>query len=132
MKQHFYPMFTPPWNRCSAEALALLNHLGYLAVSRYQGARPASSESLPDITVNVDLHTRRETRAEDGWQNLFEELRAALFNRFCGIMIHHQRMNDAAFAFLDLLLDRLVRTDGCQIVAMPAIVESFKANAGSI
>ena len=122
MNKHFYPAFTPPWNRCSQDTLELLNNLDYRAVSRSQNARPVSPARLPDIPVNVDLHTRRETRAADGWKNLLAELRAALAGRFCGIMIHHQRMNDAAFVFLDLLLGRLMRTDGCQVVGMPELV----------
>jgi hypothetical protein len=121
MKKHFYPAFTPPWNRCSQETLALLARFNYRAVSRSQDARPISPGGLPDIPVNVDLHTRRETRSEDGWKNLLEELRAAITGRFCGIMIHHQRMNDAAFVFMDLLLDYLRRTDGCRIVGMPEV-----------
>jgi peptidoglycan/xylan/chitin deacetylase (PgdA/CDA1 family) len=122
MKGRFYPLFTPPWNRCSRETLELLRKLDYLAVSRSQNAMPAAPRGLPDIFVNVDLHTRRETRAEDGWKNLFEETAAALSSGFCGIMIHHQRMNDAAFGFMDILLDKLMQSDGCCISGMPGLV----------
>ena len=123
MKAHFYPVFTAPWNRCSGETLELLKNLGYRAVSRYQGARPISPKGMPDIPVNVDLHTRKETRSEDGWKNLFAELGAGLSSGFCGIMIHHQRMNDAAFVFLDSLLGHLMQADGCRIMGMQALVK---------
>ncbi len=124
MKERFYPLFTPPWNRCSGETLELLRKLNYRAVSRYQNARPVSPKGLPDISVNVDLHTRKETRAGDGWNNLFEELEAALSSGFCGIMIHHQRMNDAAFVFMDFLLGHLMQADRCRIVDMREIVQN--------
>jgi peptidoglycan/xylan/chitin deacetylase (PgdA/CDA1 family) len=126
MKERFYPLFTPPWNRCSGETLELLRKLNYRAVSRYQNAMPAAPRGLPDISVNVDLHTRKETRAEDGWKNLFEELGAALSSGFCGIMIHHQRMNDAAFVFMDILLDQLTQTYGYCIIGMPELVQNYE------
>jgi hypothetical protein len=126
MNEHFYPLFTAPWNRCSAETLKLLNNLGYRAVSRYQGARPVSPEGLPDVPVNVDLHTRKESSVADGWKNLFEDLGAALSSGFCGIMIHHQRMNAAAFVFMDLLLQHLIHAGGCQIMGMPEVVKNYE------
>lgn len=98
------PFFTPPWNRCSAETLALLRALGYKAVSRNRQARPAPQPSLPDFAVNVDLHTRKEQSASDGWRCLLADIRQALSEKCCGFMIHHQRMNAPAFDFLEHLL----------------------------
>lgn len=99
------PVFTPPWNRCSAVTLELLPELGFSAVSRSAGATPAAP--IPDLFVNVDLHTRREPTADAGMTALLEELRRAIALGWCGIMIHHQRMNSHAFAFLDLLLAQI-------------------------
>jgi hypothetical protein len=123
MGSDFYPLFTPPWNRCSEKTLELLARLGYRAVSRSWDAKPVSERGLPDVPVNVDLHTRKETRSEDGWQNLLQELETALSNSCCGIMIHHQRMNAAAFEFMEMLLRQLTRADGCRLTGMPEIVE---------
>jgi hypothetical protein len=104
MGKSFYPVFTPPWNRCGPEALATLKSTGYLAVSRSRGSRPPSPPGLPSFDVNVDLHTRKEASPTAGWDNLFNELHQAISEGCCGIMIHHQRMNPAAFDFLDILL----------------------------
>ena len=71
------------------------------------GAQPAAPATLAEYPVSVDLHTRKEKDDSDGWRNLCLELRENLANGFCGIMIHHQRMNRRAFVFLDLLLDKL-------------------------
>lgn len=103
----FYPVFTPPWNRCGITTLNLLRELGFKAVSRSKGAKPAAKGILPDFTVNVDLHTRRESDFSEGWQNLMAEFAAAAGNGRMGIMLHHQLMNEEAFAFLDLLLAEL-------------------------
>jgi hypothetical protein len=102
--EDFYPVFTPPWNRCDLSTLILLQDLGYHAVSRNNGSRPQPPDQLPDFYVNVDLHTRRGRRSVTEWDGLFRDLKQALTSGFCGIMIHHQRMNSVAFEFLEVLL----------------------------
>jgi len=102
--EHFLPVFTPPWNRLDLETLHILEELGYLAISRYRGDRLPAPPGLPDLATNVDLHTRKEDSFEAGWEGLLVELDQALATGIAGMMIHHQRMNDTAFAFLDLLL----------------------------
>lgn len=103
----FCPVFTPPWNRCSSTTLSLLKELDFKAVSRSTGAKPSAEGILPDLAVNVDLHTRRESDFAEGWQKLLAEFAEAAQGGQMGIMLHHQRMNEEAFAFLDLLLCEL-------------------------
>ncbi len=105
MKDRFTPVFTPPWNRCDGRTLAVLKGNGFKAVSRHRQSMPRPPKGLPDFSVNVDLHTRRETTPEAGWQSLWKELSAAISSGTCGIMIHHQRMNETAFEFMKVLLD---------------------------
>lgn len=109
MGEAFSPVFTPPWNRCDENTLILLKELDYRAVSRFRGSVPKPPEGLPDFAVSVDLHTRKERNPVSAWENLFSELGTALSQRLCGIMIHHQRMNEAAFVFLEVLLQLLIR-----------------------
>ncbi len=111
MGDEFYPVFTPPWNRCSKETLGLIGELAYYAISRKQGAVPTAPRRLPDLAVNTDLHTRKETDPEQGWNALFTELKQSVAGGFCGIMLHHQRMNGAAFDFLELLVQSLKNAD---------------------
>jgi hypothetical protein len=112
MGSAFVPIFTPPWNRCSKITLALLQEMGYKAVSRSQGSRPQAPAGFPDHAVHVDLHTDRAPTAALGWQRLLNRLTEGLRNPVCGIMIHHKRMNAAAFDFLDRLLEILNRQPG--------------------
>jgi len=108
----FLPVFTPPWNRVDAEAMAMLRDAGFRAISRYSAAKVPALEGLPDLFANVDLHTRKEPDAASGWEALLHEFEQALAGGRVGIMIHHQRMNGPAFAFLDGLLGMLrARTD---------------------
>jgi len=116
MEAEFYPVFTPPWNRCSFGTLQLLGELGYVAVSRYRGSMPRAARGLPDFYANVDLHTRKERDPAVGWESLLEELQQAISSKFCGIMIHHQRMNEAAFDFLEMLIRILAQRRELQLV----------------
>ncbi|MCX5884183.1 MAG: DUF2334 domain-containing protein, partial [Deltaproteobacteria bacterium] len=70
---------------------------------------PRPPKGLPDFSVNVDLHTRRETTPEAGWQSLWKELSSGISSGTSGIMIHHQRMNETAFEFLKVLLDVMMQ-----------------------
>jgi len=111
MRDVFFPAFTPPWNRCSKEALIFLKASGCPVLSRSLGASPPAPSGIPDFQVNVDLHTRKDRTASLGWKNLYAELAAGIAGGFCGIMIHHQRMNDNALAFLETLLEKMVAMD---------------------
>ena len=104
MGDSFSPFFTPPWNRCSADTLHGLQNLGFKAVSRSKNAKPKSPETLPDFQVNIDLHTRKETEPTSCFNNLLLEIEGGISSSTAGVMIHHQRMNEAAFQFLNLLL----------------------------
>jgi hypothetical protein len=103
----FYPVFTPPWNRCSDDTLRTLEALSFKAVSRSRGATPITVHNLPDFQVNVDLHTRKELAPDIAFENLLTEIEQSLASGLCGIMIHHQRMNGAALELLDILLGLL-------------------------
>ncbi len=110
IKNEFYPVFTPPWNRLSENAIKILADLGFKAISRNKNASPLSDGILPDIQVNVDLHTRKEIDWEKGWNNLLNEIETGLSDGTCGIMIHHQMMNKAAFSFLDIFIEKLKKS----------------------
>jgi hypothetical protein len=119
----FLPVFTPPWNRCSAETLNQLIPLGFRAVSRSQGAKPPAAKALPDFAVNVDLHTRKAKQPQADWTALLGELETALAGGWCGIMLHHQRMNALAFDFLDVLLQHMVKHKHFRIVHLKTLLE---------
>jgi peptidoglycan/xylan/chitin deacetylase (PgdA/CDA1 family) len=112
---HFLPVFTPPWNRVDPDTLKALHHLGYGAISRYGNDRLPSLPGLPDFSVNVDLHTRKEASRDLCWQSLLAELEQALFSGTVGLMIHHQRMNEAAFEVLERLLVRFKAEPGLRL-----------------
>jgi len=107
MGASFAPVFTPPWNRCSMDTLGQLEPNGFQAVSRGLGASSNTLPGLPDLFVNVDLHTRKALDPASAWASLFSDIKQAVSKNYCGFMIHHRQMNDAAFSFLDALLAAL-------------------------
>ena len=104
MGNEFQPFFTPPWNRCSTATMEALTELHFSALSRNRNAVPETIDALPDFQVSVDLHTRKETSPEQGFDNLLTELEESITSGQCGIMIHHQRMNKNSFKILEQLL----------------------------
>nr|WP_321260584.1 polysaccharide deacetylase family protein [uncultured Pseudodesulfovibrio sp.] len=109
MGESFYPAFTPPWNRFDAQTGEALIELGYACVSRSAGEqrKVPLPDTLPDIPINVDLHTRNEADPALGWDALTKEFEAAIQTGRVGVMLHHQRMNQAAMDFLDTCLSHV-------------------------
>lgn len=105
----FVPLFTPPWNRCSAATLRILAEEGFRGVSRFAGAALAAPPELMELSVNVDLHIRKEAGVEMQFQGLLREIGRAVASGHLGLMLHHQRATSASAAFLDALLSRLTR-----------------------
>jgi hypothetical protein len=119
----FFPAFTPPWNRCGADALAALVDLGFRVLSRNAGAKPPAPSNLPEFSVGVDLHTRREPDPEADWKALLGELESAVAGGSAGVMLHHQRMNDAAVEFLDRFLEISSRRSGIHWTGWPEMAD---------
>lgn len=108
MGDDFQPYFTPPWNRFDQETGQILAELGFKGVSRSSGEmkKVPLPDTLPDTFIHVDLHTRGEADPGAGWDALMNEFQTAATTGRIGVMLHHQRMNDAAFEFLDFCLAR--------------------------
>lgn len=115
--RRFTPLFTPPWNRLRPDALPLLVELGYAGLScdakTARVLRPSGADArealcaFPLRPVHADLHTRRETAPQAALDGLLQDFATGLATGCCGVMLHHQRMNQAAFAFLERLLRAL-------------------------
>ena len=129
MGADFFPVFTPPWNRCDGITLELLKELGYHAISRAKACTPPAPDGLPDFEIQVDLHTRKEPNPDTGWPVLLTELETALSGRVCGLMIHHQRMNDAAFGFLEMLLSAFSRDKRLFLVNFRDLIKIHRADS---
>lgn len=128
--EHFLPVFTPPWNRLDPDTLQILREEGFVAISRYRGDRLLAPPDLPDLACNVDLHTRREKSWGEGWPALLAELDQALASGLAGLMLHHNRMNETSFGFLDQLLPML-RQSGIELCHYRRLLEDKHGRTGA-
>jgi len=125
------PIFTPPWNRCSADTAACLQALGYRALSRDVTATPFALPALAELPVAVDWCRLRPPGSAP--QVLAERIAASLASSpRVGIMLHHAVMDEADLALLGALLKVLRASDGAVCVPMRALLPDADAREASI
>jgi len=102
------PIFTPPWNRCTAATVECLAELGFRTLSRNRGAAPLELRGLSELPVDIDWC--KVIQGEQPLERLGSALAtAAASGRPAGVMLHHAVMTDADLAPLAELL-RLLST----------------------
>ena len=96
------PIFTPPWNRCTADTGHAIVALGFYVLSRESRARPLGIGGLDEIPIHVDwvkpdAITRLAGAIADGGRT--------------GVMFHHAEMDADELARADELLALLARDE---------------------
>ena len=88
------PIFTPPWNRCTATTVACLASLGYRILSRDATATPLPlPPGLTEQPVSIDWFRQRQG-LRVGRQAIGQQLAEAVQNRrTVGVMLHHAVMD---------------------------------------
>ena len=100
------PIFTPPWNRVSADTPPLLAALGYAALSRDVTALP--QQALPEVAVHTDWSKQwrlaGESRSDPAAQIACHVAAHVKAGASVGLMLHHETMSDLELQTLfDLL-----------------------------
>ncbi len=102
------PIFTPPWNRISANTPLLLAGLGFAALSRDVTAPP--QQALPEITVHTDWSKQWRlalAQHSDPAALIAHHLAQHVGGgASVGLMLHHAAMSDTEFDALRGLLRR--------------------------
>jgi peptidoglycan/xylan/chitin deacetylase (PgdA/CDA1 family) len=119
------PIFTPPWNRCSAVTAACLGELGFRVLSRDAAAPTANVPGLTEVPIHVDWFARR--KGERLSRAAVAERMAADITRGAaplGVMLHHAVMDEreraSAGELLALLADHpMVRPSPMLALAEP-------------
>jgi hypothetical protein len=116
------PIFTPPWNRCTADTGLCLAELGFRALSREWRATPLAIAGLVELPVRVDWFARRKRqRITKG--ELARLLVAAVEAREpVGIMFHHADMDAEERAGAAELLDLIAEHPGARPARMRSLV----------
>ncbi len=104
----FYPVFTPPWNRCTDDTFRVLDRLGFKVFSKDRGKQTVRNYAFQEISTTLDLYHwkgKPEMKAPEAIvAQLLEQMQTG---EPIGILSHHKVMNLEAFSFLDFLLRTL-------------------------
>jgi peptidoglycan/xylan/chitin deacetylase (PgdA/CDA1 family) len=116
------PIFTPPWNRCTAETGHCLAELGFRVLSREARAEPLNVPGLRELPVRIDWFAHRKgirlTLAE-----LAERLAAAIAaDGPVGVMFHHAVMDAGDMERAAELLTLVARHEHAVARPMMALV----------
>ncbi len=122
------PIFTPPWNRCTADTGRSLASLGFAVLSREARAAPLGVPGLLELPVSVDWFAHRHgARLRPG------ELGGRIADVIrlggpVGVMFHHAVMDDAEMRRASELVSLVAGHDR----ARPALMMELAGGAGSV
>jgi predicted glycosyltransferase len=110
----FYPAFTPPWNRCTADTYQVLDELGFRVFSKDRGKERLTEHRFIEISTTLDLYTWKEGPRMKSPSDIIDILIEQLDTLpIVGLLLHHKVMTSDAFRFLDQVLCELRR---CTVV----------------
>jgi hypothetical protein len=116
------PMFTPPWNRCTADTGAL---------SRDRTAVPLGLEGLPELPVQVDWLAKRKG-VPLGRAAVGEQLAARAGEPApVGVMLHHAEMETEDMTAMDELLDTIRAHERTRCLSMAAVLDAATVETAS-
>jgi peptidoglycan/xylan/chitin deacetylase (PgdA/CDA1 family) len=89
------PIFTPPWNRCTAGTGRVLAELGFAALSRESRAAPLGVPGLAELPVSVDWFAHNHGRRLEPRELAGQIAAAIAAGGPIGVMFHHAVMDGA-------------------------------------
>jgi Glycosyltransferase family 28 C-terminal domain/Polysaccharide deacetylase len=115
------PIFTPPWNRCTAVTARCLAELGFQVLSRDSHAVPLEGFGLRELPIGLDWFAQRKKVRLDRME--WGKLLAARLQSGAsiGIMLHHAVMDAEEMQALAQLLSVLARHSNATCHTMRAL-----------
>jgi len=106
--QNWFPVFVPPWNRCTEDTYRALDHLGFRALSAKREGSVVTGYRFEDISITLDLYRWNDGARLKSPEEVVDSLIAQLSpQQTIGVALHHKVMDERAFSFLASLLDTL-------------------------
>jgi hypothetical protein len=125
------PMFTPPWNRCTADTGAALAELGIGVLSRDRTAVALDLDGLHELPVQVDWFANRKG-VPLGREAVGEQLAARAGEPApLGVMLHHAEMDTEDLTAMSELLDVICAHERARCLSMAAVVEETTVECAS-
>jgi hypothetical protein len=120
------PIFTPPWNRCTADTGHCLAELGFVALSREAKAAPLRVPGLHELPVGVDWFAHRHGERLSPLDLGHRIAKAIESGPPVGVMFHHAVMDGAEMHRAGELLGLLA---GHERVRAALMMETLSAPA---
>ncbi len=106
----FYPVFTPPWNRCTEDTFKVLDRLNFKVFSKDKGKQAVTGFAFQEISTTLDLYRWKDKPSMKTPEEIIEALLVQMRAEDpIGILLHHKVMGPEEFSFLDFLLRELRR-----------------------
>jgi len=122
------PIFTPPWNRCTAVTARCLAELGFQVLSRDSHAARFEDSGMCELPIAMDWFAHRK-HVRLGRMEWGRSLAAKLENEAAvGIMLHHAVMNAEEMLALAQLLSVLARHPNANCRTMQALAVAQATN----
>jgi hypothetical protein len=120
------PIFTPPWNRCTAATAGCLLELGFQMLSREGSAAPLDAPGLRELPIGVDWLKRRDGARLP--REAIAGLAAAAVERGgpVGVMFHHAAMDRSELEAAAELLTVLAEHERTRCVRMCAVRDTLR------
>jgi hypothetical protein len=115
------PIFTPPWNRCTAATVRCLAELDFELLSRDSSASAFDDEPIAELPVSLDWTGRSGANAgAEAWgQTIARAVQDA--ERPVGLMLHHAVMSRTDLDLVAELLDVLTPHPAIALSTMRAL-----------
>jgi predicted glycosyltransferase len=123
----FFPVFTPPWNRCTPDTFKVLDELGFHLLSKDLGKQPITGYSFTEISTSLDLYAWKSGAKMKAPEDIVKLLLRQMNElSVIGILLHHKVMDATAFAFLDQLLGELQQWPNVEFHTFQTLMQTEK------
>ncbi|HEU0176705.1 MAG TPA: hypothetical protein VFV58_20760 [Blastocatellia bacterium] len=105
---NWFPVFIPPWNRCTEDTRRAIDHLGFRALSAKLGRSVVTGYRFEEISITLDLYHWNDGARLKTPDEVIDDLISQLSRQKpIGVALHHKVMDEHAFSFLGSLIDSL-------------------------
>src|SRR5215470_11786285 len=95
----WFPVFIPPWNRCTEDTYRALDHLGFRALSAKRGGSVVTGYRFEDISITLDLYRCNDGARLKSPEDVVEFRLARLsLQQTIGVALHHKGMDERAYS----------------------------------
>ncbi len=122
------PIFTPPWNRCTAATARALRDRGFTILSRDATAPRAELPGLIECPTTIDWFAKRHGVRLGDLEWAVAAAREFAGQTPVGLLLHHAVMDDREFDRLDALFALVARHAACRPCSLVEAARAARAS----